>query len=152
MAEFGSIKEILELAVEREVEANQLYADLAKRAANPIMRRVCEELGEEELEHKAKLELEIIKMGRTTTAGQRQAYFGMDDYDQDPGANLDLDFKDVLALAIEKEKRSVRFYVELAVAVDDKDSREVLLSLAEEEALHRARLEIEFDQLAPKGR
>ena len=61
MREVDSIGEILELAVAREEEANLLYKDLAKRAKDPTMRIIFEKLADEELEHKAKLELEIMK-------------------------------------------------------------------------------------------
>lgn len=150
MAEFDSLDEILDLAIERELEAYQLYTDMAKRAANPTLCKLFEELAEEELEHKAKLELEIIKTGKAVRAKENKMYFSMDDYDEDSSVALDLDLKAVLAFAIDKERRSVRFYLELAAVIDDRQSRDVLLSLAEEEAEHKARFRIEYEQLAAK--
>jgi len=63
----------------------------------------------------------------------------------------DRDYKDVLMFAIKKERISVRLYVDLAAIVEDAGSREVLLSLAEEEAGHKARFEIEYEKLLVKG-
>lgn len=148
MAQFNSIDEILDLAVEKEIAANQLYKDLAKRAANETLKNLFEKLAQEEQQHKEKIEFEIIKAGRTINIKTKEAYLGMDDYDEDDASIIDLDFGDVFRMAIEKEKRSVRFYLELAAIVDDKPSRNVLLSLAEEEAAHKAQFEIELEQLS----
>jgi rubrerythrin len=47
--------------------------------------------------------------------------------------------------AIKKERISVRLYVDLAAIVEDAGAREMLLSLAQEEAGHKARFEIEYE-------
>ena len=151
MAQFDSIEQILEVAIEREIEAYQLYIDLAKRAANMTLRKVFEEFAAEELDHKAELELEIIKTGKTVKPAQTQIYLGMDDYVEDQTPIIDLDLVDVLAIAIEKERRSVRFYVQLAATIKDSEFREVLLALAEQEAGHKARFEIEYQRLIAEG-
>jgi rubrerythrin len=56
MGKFGSIDEVLEFAIDREIEANQLYMDLAQRTENVAMRKVFENFAKEELGHKANLE------------------------------------------------------------------------------------------------
>ena len=58
---------------------------------------------------------------------------------------LDIDYKNALVLAMNRESKSFRLYVELAAIVQDKGSREALLSLAQEEARHRLRFEMEYD-------
>ncbi len=145
MEEFESDEEILEFAIGREVSANQFYVDLADQMDNPTMRLLFENFAKEELRHKAALELEVIKRGKVVAAPQDTA-----DLDQtdimvaiDPETNID--YKNALLLAINKETKSFRLYVDLAAMVKDKESREVLLSLAEEEAKHKARFEIEYD-------
>lgn len=145
MEEFESDEEILEFAIGREVSANQFYVDLADQMDNPTMRLLFENFAKEELRHKATLELEVMKRGKVVAAPQDTA-----DLDQtdimvaiDPETNID--YKNALLLAINKETKSVRLYVDLAAMVKDKESREVLLSLAEEEAKHKARFEMEYD-------
>jgi len=148
VAQFDSIDEILDLAIEREIAANQLYKDLAKRMPNQTLKNLFEQLALEEQQHKEKIVFEIIKSGRTIDIKTKEAYLSMDDYDEDDASVVDLDFKDVFRMAIEKEKRALRFYLELAAIVDDRPSREVLLSLAEEEAAHRAQFETELERLS----
>ena len=145
MEEFESDEEILEFAIGREVSAHQFFVDLADQMDNPTMRLLFENFAKEELRHKATLELEVMKRGKVVAAPQDTA-----DLDQtdimvaiDPETNID--YKNALFLAINKETKSVRLYVDLAAMVKDKESREVLLSLAEEEAKHKARFEMEYD-------
>ena len=149
MSEVDSIDEILELAVAREEEANLLYKDLAKRAKDPAVRIVLEKFADEELEHKAKLELEIMKAGKVVTTAEIPVNFKIEDYVEDTAGIADMNYEQLLLVAIAKEKRSVRFYIELALLVQDKDARETLISLAEEEARHEARFQMEYDYLSP---
>jgi rubrerythrin len=68
---------------------------------------------------------------------------------EDTGFIPDMNYEQLLLMAIAKEKRSVRFYIELAALVQEKDAREALISLAEEEAKHEARFQMEYDYLSP---
>jgi rubrerythrin len=156
MGEFGSVDEILEFAIAREVEANEFYTLLADRVRNPAMAELLLEFAKEELEHKAKLELEVMKRGKVVTQAQRQAEakklaaLKMADYMVDVGDQLDMDYEDLLLLAMKKEKVSFRLYVDLAAMVNDEESHEVLISLAEEEARHKVQCEIEYDEMILK--
>lgn len=156
MGEFGSIDEILEFAIAREVEANEFYIALAGRVSSPAMAELLLEFAKEELEHKAKLELEVMKRGKVMTEVAREAEakkladFKLAGNLVDVGDWLDMDYEDLLLLAMKKEKVSFRLYVDLAAMVNDEESHEVLLSLAEEEARHKARFEIEYDETVLK--
>ena len=147
MAEPGPDDEILEFAIAREVRANRFYLALASRVENPEMRKTFEDLAEEELEHKAKLELEVMKRGKVVAATQKTADLKIADDMTDDESLLDMTYKDMLILAIQKEDAAFRFYVNMAGRAKDQDSHEMLLSLAEEEVKHKLRFEIEYDLL-----
>jgi len=149
MGEFDSVDEILEFAIVREVEANEFYMDLAGRLESPAMRELVLEFAKEELEHKAKLELETMKEG-IVVAAEKVADFKMSDYIADVEFAPDVDYKDLLIWAMKKERKSLRLYIDLATIVENADSRETLLSLAVEEAGHEARFEIEYDDVVLK--
>ena len=139
---------ILEFAISKEIESYHLYRALARRVETPKMRDVFEELAAEELGHKARLELEIIKTGRVIPA-QEEFQAGPDsDYivDED-NALLDMDYKDMLLLGMEKEEASFRTYVNLVANARDTQTQELLLALAEEEVKHKLRFETEYDLL-----
>jgi rubrerythrin len=146
MAAFVPNEEILELAITREEVANRLFLELATRTKNPEIRRVFEELADEELEHKAKLELEIMKTGKVKTATQSPGFEEQVDMGE-PATWVDMDYKDMLLMGILKEDTAFRFYVELAAKVVDEDSYETLLVLAEQEVKHKMRFEMEYANL-----
>jgi len=141
MENASSIDEVLEFAIAREVEAYQLYRYMAEQMQSPRLRQMCIELAEEELEHKAMLELEVMKIGRVVCD------FDWSDYIMDAGEELDMDYEQLLAFAIKKEDTSVKLYVELARIVNYAESRQTLLALADEEIEHRRRFEIEYNTL-----
>lgn len=147
MSKIHSIDEILELAIEREIGSIQFYTEMAKRVKNPLLRKVIEQLAEEELEHKKKLELEVMKTGHVIKTNENPIEFNSDDYIEDSQTIADMDYKDLIIMALEKEKNSLRFYIELAIIIEDITSREILVSIAEQEAMHTARFETEYENL-----
>jgi rubrerythrin len=146
MVEFESDEEILQLAISREEDANVFLLTMAGRMKNPEMRKVFEDLADEELEHKARLELEIIKSGRVLTATERLELEDNGDT-KTAGTEIDMDYKDMLILTMQKEEASFRLYVDLAARVTSKDAYETFLALAEEEVKHKLRFEVEYDNL-----
>ena len=151
MDNFNSDQEILEFAISREVEAYYFFLALAGRVEDHRMRQVFEELAAEELEHKAKLELEIIKTGnvlpdRQMPPGRPESDYIMSDSD----LPLDIDYNDMLLLGIQKEEAAFRMFVNLIPTIQDEQSREVLLALAEEEVRHKLRFQNEYDMMNKK--
>ncbi len=138
--------EIFEMAVAREADANRLYLSLAQRVTDPNMRKIFEELAAEELEHKAKLELEIMKEGKVVDTDRIPLSLleGQPDY---MPSEFDLDYKGILLMGMKKEETSFRLYVELAGIVTDQDAKELLLALAEEEVKHKLRFQAVFNHV-----
>jgi len=147
MVEPDDYIDILELAIAREVEAYNFYLALASRVEDQQIRKAFEDLAKEELEHKAKLELELMKTGKTVVVEEKplrpeRSYILSDDE-----SLLDMDYKDMLLLGMEKEEAAFRIYVNLVASVQDEESREVLLAIAEEEVKHKLRFETEYGLL-----
>jgi len=150
MSKVNSDAEILEFAVSKEVEAYHFYQALARRVDSQKIRDVFESLADEELEHKERLELEMMKSGRTVTTEYKPPRSDGDYILSDSASPLDMDDKDVLLLAMEKEDAAFRTYVNLVANVHDEESREMLLALAEEEVKHKLRFETEYNELFKK--
>jgi len=151
MGKVNSDEEILEFAISREVEAYHFYLALAQRVDSPQMRKVFEDLAQEELEHKATLELEVMKMGKTVSVEVKPGRPDSEYILSDDLSQLDMDYKDMLLLGIEKEEAAFRTYVNLVASVHDEESRETLLKLAQEEVKHKLRFETEYDMLLKKA-
>ncbi len=151
MLEPDDYYEVLELAIAKEIEAYNFYLALADRVKDRQMRKAFKDLAEEELEHKAKLELEITKTGRTVAVEQKLLRPEREYILSDDESPLDMDYKDMLLLGIEKEEAAFRTYVNLVASVMDEESREVLLAIAEEEVKHKLRFETEYEILLKKS-
>ena len=147
----GQEVEILELAIAREIEAYNLYTSIATRVKDAQMRDLFEQVAAEELDHRSRLELELIKLGVSVPAGPQIENIAIDE-DDEPYAftkepDLDIDYKEMLIFCMRKEQKSLRLYIEMATLAKDKASREMLVMLAENEAMHQARFEVEYNIL-----
>ena len=143
MDTFNSFVAVLDFAIDKEIEANRFYVDLAKQMKNPTMREVFEAFAKEELGHKAKLE--AIKQGKEIPPAKNITDLQIADYTVDVEAAEDMSYQDALILAMKKEKAAFRLYLDLADQVENDDQKALFLSLAQEEAKHKLRFEIEYD-------
>jgi len=148
MGESSSVDEVLAFAIDREIEAHQLYIDLAARTQNPVMRKVFEDFAKEELGHKAKLE--AMKESKVILPAEKVTDLKIADYTADVEQGQDMDYQDILIMAMKKEKASFRLYTYLAEVVEKQAQRKLFLSLAQEEAKHKLRFEIEYDDVVLK--
>ena len=145
MTRWNSADEILDFAIKNEEEAAKLYTSLAAKMASPAMRVVFEDFAREEEQHKAKL-LGVKQSGRMEPATEKIMDLAIGDYlvDIEPDANLD--YQQALVLAMKQEKAAFKLYSDMAAATADPDLRGLLLALAQEEAKHKLRFEIEYDE------
>jgi rubrerythrin len=139
--------EIFKIAIAKEVEAYNFYLAMANHVADERISVAFEELAKEELEHKARLELEVIKTGKTIAVEENPARPDRNYIVTNDPSPLDMDYKDLLLLAMEKEDAAFRTYVNLASSIKNEKSRDVLLALAEEEVKHKLRFKTEYDIL-----
>jgi len=150
MKRFNSVEEILDFAIEREIEANKFYTELAERMDRPEMRKVFEDFAKEELGHKAKLE--AVKQGKFAISSEEEKVpsLGIADYAVDVEPKPDMSYADTLVVAMKKEKAAYRLYLDLAAVAEDEELTNMFLSLANEEAKHKLRFEIEYDDVILK--
>ncbi|UCC23388.1 MAG: ferritin family protein [Planctomycetota bacterium] len=145
MERFKSVDEILDFAIDGEVTSVQFYLDLAKQAQTPDMKKVFEDFAREEMGHKAKLQ-EIKQSKWSITADEDVTDLRIADYVVDVQPGPDMTYKDALVLAMKKEKAAYRLYLDLAAVAEAEELTETFLWLAQEEAKHKLRFEIEYDE------
>jgi rubrerythrin len=146
MIRFNEIDEVLDFAISEEEAAAEFYTGLAERAEHPSMRKVLEGFAREEQGHKAKLL--AVKAGDTAVgAGGEVLDLKMGDYLVDVEPGPDMSYQDALIVAMKKEKAAFALYQDLAAVVQDEKVKAVFLALAKEEAKHKLRIEIEYDNL-----
>ena len=146
MNDWSCVNDVLDYAIDREQEAADFYADVADNATYRHMKEVFEGFAKEELGHKARLH-SIQKKGLLVYAPNKTiADLKIGDYlvEEQPGP--DLNFQDALILAMKKEKAAFRLYTDLAALSENESVSNVFLTLAREEAKHKLRFEIEYDE------
>jgi rubrerythrin len=144
MAQWNSTEEILDFAIQNEEKAAEFYTDLAAKMEAAPMSEVFETFAREEQGHKARL-LRVKETGKMEPASQAVRDLKIGDYLVEGEPGPDMDYQDALILAMKKEKAAFKLYTDLAAAAPDEDLRRMLLSLAQEEAKHKLRFEVEYD-------
>ncbi|MBN1336463.1 MAG: ferritin family protein [Deltaproteobacteria bacterium] len=143
-----SFHEILDFAIQAEEEAHRFYLDLAARARTEGMREVFEGFAAEEQGHKNKLV--AVKAGHGALGSPARIQdLKLADYLEAPVPTGDMDYQEALVLAMKKEKAAFRLYSDLAARAEGA-LRDLLLGLAQEEAKHKLRFEIEYDEYVLK--
>lgn len=141
---FESVEDILDFAIERETEAHDFYTELAERMDRPEMREIFEGFAIEELGHKAKLE--AVKEGELTIGDEDEPpSLEIADYVVDVEPTSDMSYADALVLAMKKEKAAYRLYLDLSAVAELEEFTDMFLALAGEEAMHKLRFELEYD-------
>jgi rubrerythrin len=149
MQQWKSVDEVLDFAIGQEQEAFQFYTDLSARMDRPWMSEIFKSFAQEELGHKRKLE--DIKTGKKLLPSQSKVLdLKIGDYLIDVEPSGEMDYQQALIVAMKKEKKAFKMYNDLAGVVDDGSLQAVFLSLAQEEAKHKLRFEIEYDDYVMK--
>jgi rubrerythrin len=149
MQSFQSIQEVLDYAIGQEQQAYEFYLGLAKNARDIGLARALEEFALEELGHKAKLE-SIKKGGAALPSAEKIRTLGLAEIVFDIQPSAQMEYKDTLLLAMKKEKQAYTLYTRLGDNCTDAAMRKLFHGLAQEEARHKLRFELEYDQFVLK--
>ena len=141
----ASFVEALDMAIEAEEKAYAMYKDLAGRAKNPNVEKLVSQFAEEEKRHKEKL-LAVKDGGSLGPAITEVADLKISDPLAEPEITDGMEFRDILVLAMKAEKRAFELYSTMAEKFEEDSSEHLLfLQLAQEEAKHKLRFEIWYE-------
>lgn len=144
MKEFGSIDDIIDFAIKEEQGAVDFYTDLAGKMDKPWMKEVFLEFAEEEKGHKEKL-LAAKERKEILATVEKVPDLKIADYLVEVEPDKEMDYQHALVLAMQKEKSAFKLYTNLAQRSTDSNLKNMFLALAQEEAKHKLRFEIEYD-------
>ena len=146
MPAFSSINDILNFAIGEEEAAVKFYTTLAENMERQNMKKVFQDFALEEVGHKSKLL--AIKEGKLLVPSERKAIdLKVGDYLVEVEPTKNMDYQDALIIAMKKEKAAFKLYNDLATTTNNADLKSIFLMLAQEEAKHKVRFEIEYDDL-----
>jgi rubrerythrin len=141
---FNNINEVLDYAVRSEENAHSFYKAWSKKIEDRSLAKLFEELAAEELKHKEFLL--GVKKGATLKPSREEIVdLKISDYVTEVKASTDMDYQEALTLAMQREKEAFKLYSGLAAMSGDEAMRDTFTALAQEEAKHKLRLEILYD-------
>ncbi len=144
MDKFSSVDEVLDFAIQREQESVEFYTDLAGRVSRPQMKEVFLQFADEERNHKAKLQ--TVKQGKTLIPAEANVTdLKIADYVVEVEVKEQMDYQEALIVAMKKEKAAYKLYSKLAALAEDEGLQQTFRALAQEEAKHKLRFEVEYD-------
>ena len=148
LMDFSSIDDILDFAIEKEIEAAQFYQDIAEKEEFRDKKDMMLDFAAEERKHQ-KL-LEDVKSGKLgdqlddykfkwITDLKRSNY--VVDIEYHPG----MGYSDLLLMAMKREEKSLALYNDMLPNAQSDDQKKALKMLCQEEAKHKLALEKMFD-------
>jgi len=149
MDKFNLVDDILDFAIDNEIKAYKFYIDLAAKMKNPEMKKVFLEFADEEQNHKKLLE-DTKKGKKIELSGEQITDLKIAEFTVEVQPTPDMDYQAALVLAMQQEKKAFQLYTHMANLVTDPANKQLFQSLAQQEAKHKLRFELEYDQVVLK--
>lgn len=149
MKEFSNINDILDFAILNEQKAVDFYINLSQRFSDKILKESFEDFAKEEMGHKARL-TQIKETGLYEMKIEDVQDLKIADYMVRTEPSSDMSYADALRLAMKREKAAYRLYLILAEKAPNDGMKRLFNGLAQEEAKHKLRFEIEYDDFILK--
>ncbi len=146
---FSTIEELLDYAISRERAAHDFYMKLADTLTEkPWIADACRTFAKEELGHEERLKrMKENELDKFASIKDKVENLKVAEVMEDVKIGPDMDYAQVLTVAMKREKASYKLYSDLAAAADDNDLKRTFQALANEEAKHKLRFEVEYDEV-----
>lgn len=144
-----TLEDLLNMAIKREIESQELYRNLGNRVTHSATQYVFSLLIQQEKEHQLILE-KYLHGGFTSGSLELKHivdYHIVENFDQ-PEINTDMDLPAVFLLAANREKAAYEFYQKLARIHLPGEPRTLLEKLANEESGHKQNVEQMYTEVA----
>ncbi|MBD3181812.1 rubrerythrin [Candidatus Poribacteria bacterium] len=138
-------EEIMNFAVEKEIEAAELYKKLGGMVEKKSAQVMFSELMEEEVKHKEFLQ-DMSKEDIPDLKIKDTPDLKISDYLVDVEFKPDMEYQDILIMAMKREESSVKLYDDMASNASDAKLKKLLNFMSQQESKHKLRLESEYDQ------
>jgi rubrerythrin len=146
----ATIKEILEQAIQFEVEAYDFYVGALDLVKQPHIKATIKDLAAEEVKHKERLQTLVAGDTTALVATQKRGQIQdlkLAEYLVAPPLGPEATFQDVLVVAMHREKSSNEFYSTMASIAGDEEAKSLFEFLAQEELLHKSKVESLYDEI-----
>ncbi|MHC1775558.1 MAG: ferritin family protein [Lentimicrobium sp.] len=145
MKTFKSVDEILHFAVRSAQETAHFFTRLSKQARNAKLKQEFEKYAREEFAYMVRL-TKVREIAPLGISNQQLKDLVVSDYHIDLNSTRELKYSDALVMAMRKARASLKFYLDIASRTPNDEIQSVFRSLANEEAKHKRRFEIEYNE------
>ncbi len=147
-----TLRELLQIAIQKEIESQLLYTDLCSLVSHPAAKDAFQELTEQELGHQKLLEQYLRGEFSKVSEGALDNGYTLD-YEiaerfNQPQISISMELKETFLLAANREKLSHEFYLSLAAIHPDGKAKNLLKKLARQELGHKQRVEFLYTEVA----
>jgi len=146
---FTNIDEIIAYAIEKELEAETFYLEAASQADFSGAKQLFEDFAKEEFKHKTMLE-KLDKEQINSFVPETVPDLKRSDYLVDMTYEKGMGFADILRLAMKREEKANKLYLDLAQKAGEADIKKLFEKLAQEESKHKFSLERMYDDYMAK--
>ena len=141
---FESFDEIMDFAIDKEIEAALFYEEASKQEKQAATREIFESFAAEERKHEAMLK---------NFSGENVEYYKVEkipdlkrsDYLLDLEYTPGMTYPDILRLGAKREEKAFKFYTDFSKGSEKEEHKKLFQVLAQEEAKHKLKLETMLD-------
>jgi len=149
MADTLTLENVLEKAIQKEIEAQELYHQLHEMMKNEAARVILHQLTKVEEKHEDLLQrYQRGELGEGALEAGHVLDYRITEYLEQPEISPDMKLDEVLLLAANREKISYEFYVVLAGAHPMGPVKTLLEDLASQELEHKQKVEYLYNEVA----
>jgi rubrerythrin len=146
---FTNIDEIIAYAIEKEIEAETFYLEAAQKADFSGAKQLFEDFAKEENKHKVLLE-QLDKKQIESFIPETVPDLKRSDYLVDMTYEEGMGFADIVRLAMKREEKANKLYLDLATKAGQDDIKKLFEKLAQDESKHKYSLETMLDDYMAK--
>lgn len=144
--EFNSVNDIVDYAIEKEIEAAEFYEKAAETIELVGARGVLKEYAAEERKHEQILrDLKANKARIEAYQFEKIQDIRRSDFLVEMTYRPDMNYEDLMRLAMKREEKANQLYLTLAKATDSEEHARFFTMLAQEELKHKNSLEKLYD-------
>jgi rubrerythrin len=142
--DFETFQQAIDFAKEKENAAIHFYQSAQQVAENPGSKVMFQEMADEERRHLKFLQ-ELKEDEVETFPREKVQDLKISQFTEDVPFSPDLDYRQILIVAMKKEEQAHQMYSDLAAMTTDGKVAKLFQVLAGEEAKHKHKLESEYE-------
>ncbi|MBF0210745.1 MAG: ferritin family protein [Desulfamplus sp.] len=140
-------KEIIDYAIEREIEAETFYKEIAQKVSKPILKEMFSNFAAEENKHQQILK-GVAENREAQLNFKSSSDYGISESVVKPQVSDDMTLADVFAIAMKNEERAMKMYQYLANDSSSDSVKQIFQELATMEQGHKFKMEQSYTDVA----